>query len=84
LDVPNKSYELLEQICICVEKILQAIRIKYVYVPHKLYELTEQIIELEQIFTRENKYLKQNNKYVKKNESWSIESIKRETSPSEN
>jgi protoporphyrinogen oxidase len=43
LDVPNKLYELLEQICIRVEQIKQTTGMKYLYVPNKLYEMPEQI-----------------------------------------
>jgi protoporphyrinogen oxidase len=43
LDVPNKLYELLEQICIRVEQTKQTTGMKYLYVPNKLYEMPEQI-----------------------------------------
>jgi protoporphyrinogen oxidase len=55
----NKLYELLEEICICVKRILQTTRTKYLYVPNKLYELSEQIcIHVDQILqTTRTKYL---------------------------
>jgi hypothetical protein len=60
----------MEQICIQVEQILQNTETNNLYVPNKVYELTQQIIEEEQIFTEgKNKYLKENNKYVKKIQS---------------
>jgi hypothetical protein len=60
----------MEQICIHVEQILQTTEINNLYIPNKVYELTQQIIEEEQIFTEgKNKYLKENNKYVKKIQS---------------
>jgi hypothetical protein len=49
LHIPNKLYELLEQICIHVKWILQIAETKNLYVTNKLYE---QIIEEEQIFTK--------------------------------
>jgi hypothetical protein len=60
----------MEQICIHVKQILQTTEINNLYIPNKVYELTQQIIEEEQIFTEgKNKYLKENNKYVKKIQS---------------
>jgi hypothetical protein len=41
----------MEQICIHVEQILQTTEINNLYIPNKVYELTQQIIEEEQIFT---------------------------------
>jgi hypothetical protein len=55
LHIPNKLYELLEQICIHVKRILQIAETKNLYVTNKLYE---QIIEEEQIFTKGNEIFK--------------------------
>jgi hypothetical protein len=58
LYVPNKLYELSEQICIRIEQILQTIKTKHLYVPNKLYELLEQIcIRVEQTIKTKHLYV---------------------------
>jgi hypothetical protein len=56
LYMPNKLFELTEQICIHVEQIIQ-IKTKYLYIPNKCCEMTKHIIKEEKIFTEKTNML---------------------------